>query len=153
MTVGWYYLHVNGSLIFKQDLPDIVADFRESDLVKMFWSFDTENREDAWQILVEALSAGASKTRIIELAIKWGCDNTDAEVYANRIGIKLFKSGDLYFASQIQSQENPCGSGVSCLEALADLCTKLGYRPQKRWSSGFTDLIMKAGLVARTPNE
>jgi hypothetical protein len=65
MTIeGWYYLHENHELIYKRDLPDTVADFRESDLVKGFWPMDPTNREDAWTVLIEAASAGANPNRI-----------------------------------------------------------------------------------------
>ena len=66
MITGYYYLHENGSLIYKVG-TDCVADFRESDFVKAFWPFDPEDRETAWNLLVESLAAGANKDRVISL--------------------------------------------------------------------------------------
>lgn len=59
MISGWYYLHTNGDLIFKHNLPGTAADIRESDLAVMLWPIDVEDRESVWRILVEALACGA----------------------------------------------------------------------------------------------
>lgn len=68
-------------------LDGTAADLRESDLVRAFWPVDPSDRLGAWTILVEAWVAGASGTRIQELASKWGCTNDDAMVYAVRVGM------------------------------------------------------------------
>ena len=80
MIQGWYYLHENKELIYKND-PDAITDIRDSDLCHSAWAWDGQ-RHTAWQILTEALSLGAKSERIKELADKWGCTNADAENYA-----------------------------------------------------------------------
>ena len=40
MNHGWYYLHANGSLIYKTHYPDRERDFKESDLVMKYWRLD-----------------------------------------------------------------------------------------------------------------
>jgi hypothetical protein len=45
---GWYYLHTNGSLIYKRDFDGTVADFRDSDFVRAFWPLDPSDREGPW---------------------------------------------------------------------------------------------------------
>ena len=142
---GYYYLHTNGELIFKKYIDgDQVADFRESDFVLCFWKFSSKYRLDAWTILVEALSAGARKGRIVELAKYWNCDGADAQNYAKAIDIRLFMDGDSWCATRNDFknlQESPAGFGVTALEAAAALCTELGYKPQKMWGSSFADLV------------
>lgn len=141
---GYYYLHENGSMIYKRELDGIVADFRESPFVKMFWLLDLENRETAWNLLVEALSLGVDLSRIVELAGKWLCDDKDAQVYVDRIGAKLSMDGNQWCATRedfVDLQESPAGFGDTCLEALAALCKELGYKARKMWGHTFQDLV------------
>jgi len=144
MINGWYYLHTNGSLIYRDNLPGMAADIRESDLAVMLWPVDTGNRESAWGILVEALACNADINRIKELAVKWQCDDNDAQIYAQRVGVQLFMEGDQWGATKedfINLQESPAGFGSTALEAMAALCKELGYKPRKTWGSHFTDLL------------
>lgn len=144
MINGWYYLHTNGDLIFEHNLPGTAADIIESDFAVMLWSIDTDNRENAWRILVEALSCGAKLDRIQELAVKWHCGGDDAQIYADRIGVKLFMDGNQWCATREDFenlQESPAGYGDTALEAMANLCQALGYKPQKIWGMAFADLL------------
>ena len=74
----YYYLHVNGDLIHK---PAMVVesdpDYFDSDMVKRVWQVETEDRDDAWRILIEALVSGARVDRVRDLAEQWGCDEDD----------------------------------------------------------------------------
>lgn len=145
MIEGYYYLHKNGDLIYKRNLEGTVADLRDSDLVRSFWKFDATDRETAWNLLVEALSIGSNKERILELAKKWNCDNADGEVYADRIGAVIKQDGDKFCATRTDFNnlvECPAGFGDTVLEALADLCKQLGFSPTKlNWHSTFKDLL------------
>jgi len=71
-TEGWYYLHENGDLIWKRFRPE-----QDSGFVKRIWPCDTTQRGNGWIILIESLVAGASVSRVAELAQKWGCDAHD----------------------------------------------------------------------------
>lgn len=145
MAAGWYYLHENGDLIHKNYLdPGQAADFRDSDFVKMFWFIDTDDRETVWRLLVESLSIGAKKERVMELAAKWACTDKDAEVYADRVGIDLDVDGNMKCARPpkfTNLQECHAGFGATNLEAMADLCKRLGFRAQKTWGTTFQRLI------------
>lgn len=144
-SIGWYYLHVNGQLIFKQDLDGTVADLRESDLVVNFWPVDPAKRGDAWQILVESLCLGGNRERINELATKWKCTDLDAMNYAKYVGFNLYKYEDMYIAQQFNFRnpmESPMGSGVTALDAMAELCKELGYQANKTWGAHFSDLVV-----------
>lgn len=150
---GWYYLHTNGDLIYKRELGETAADIRESDFARALWPCDPGDRASAWGILVEALAAGAYQLRVKELAQKWGCDDTDADEYAKRIGVMFIKDGDQWCAvasSFRDLQESPAGFGPTKLEAMAELAAALGYRPAKMWGASFIDLvrneIRKAGV-------
>ena len=141
--IGWYYLHKNKELIYKNS-PDAIADIRDSDLCHTAWSFSPEDRAGAWDILVEALSLGAKKERIAELAEKWKCDDIDAQKYADYLGINLNIDGSAMTAYRedfTNLQESPCGFGDNYLEAMADLCKQVGYVGGKMWNATFKDLV------------
>jgi hypothetical protein len=156
MMIGWYYLHINGDLIFRRDLGETEADIRESDFARALWPVDPFNREHAWTILVEGLAAGAQPERVRELAEKWGCKDTDAKVFADRIGCALIKYGGSWCATRtdfINLQESPAGFGETCLEAMAELARALGYSPSKMWGNHFIDLLQTKGrLICSKPN-
>jgi hypothetical protein len=142
--IGWYYLHQNGSLIYKREFDDTVADLRESDFVRAIWPMDPADREGAWRICIEGLAAGADPARVKELAAKWKCDDEDAAVYADRVGCDLCMDGNMWCAVDrhfINLQESPAGFGVTALEAMAELCNELGYKPSKMWGAKFSDLL------------
>lgn len=143
-NAGWYYLHLNGSLIYKRDLEGTVSDFRESDFVRTFWPVDPENRGTAWDLLVEAASLGVDWARIKELADKWKCDDEDAEVYAGRVGVKLSRDGARFVARRLDGKGDAEGRGDNALQAMAVLCLQLGYQASKMWGARFRDLLKPA---------
>ena len=140
-----YYLHENGDLIHKRELDgSIVAGIRESPFAKGLWFIDQNNREHAWNVLVEALAGGAKAERIRELAELWGCNDSDAPNYAQRLDFLLEKDGSAWCATRsdfINLQESPAGFGNTALEAMAALAKELGYRPSKMWGNTFRDLL------------
>lgn len=83
--------------------------------------------------------------RVQELATKWHCGNSDAQIYGDRIGVLLFLDGNQCGATKrkdfVNFQESPAGFGDTALEAMAALCKELGYRPQKMWGASFVDLL------------
>lgn len=140
---GCYYLHTNGDLIYKPH-AESAADIRESDFARGLWFVDPSDREGAWNILVEALAAGANPARIAELAKKWGCDDADARHYAERVGAVLNMDGTAWYATRTDFtnlQESPSGFGATALEAMAALAKELGYRPATMWGTSFKDLL------------
>lgn len=139
---GWYYLHENGSLIYKAS-PDAACDIRDSDFARAMWPMDVTDRAGAWNILVEASALSAKPERIKELAEKWNCDDADADNYANYLGISLQIDGNAWCAtcSDFQNlQESPAGFGYTKLEAMAALCRDLGYTGGIMWNATFKDL-------------
>ncbi len=121
MTIegGFYYLHTNGDLIWKRFRPEDNSDF-----VKKIWAVDPTDRGSAWTIAIEALALGANKNRIDELAHKWGLTDKDAQEFAKRAKLKIFKDGNMWcvtFADFINLQESEAGFGSTALEALAEL--------------------------------
>ena len=142
---GWYYLHTNGSLIYKRELGGTAADIRDSDFARGLWPFDPEDREGAWRICVEGLAAGAKPERVKELATLWQCDDEDAtKAYGPRIGCELYMDGNMWCAvalDHIDLAVSPAGFGETCLEAMAELAKELGYKPSKMWGATFADLM------------
>lgn len=143
---GWYYLHVNGDLIYKREFGSTAADIRESDLAVGMWPFDPEDREGCWNILVESLAAGAARTRVLTLAERWGCNDSDAAVYADRVGVKIQLDGNQWFAARmdfINLQESLRAFGNTALEAMACLAIGMGYKPSKMWGVTFKQLLQQ----------
>lgn len=141
--IGWYYLHVNGELIYKPS-PDAAEDIRESDLARHMWAVDVHNRASAWDILVEAWALGAKMDRIMELAAKWGCHDADADNYAARVGVTISLDGNMWCATGpgfVNVQESPAGFGDTKLEAMAELARELGMYPSKMWAPTFQGLL------------
>src|SRR3990172_4040482 len=139
---GYFYLHENGSLIYKNS-PDAIVDIRDSDFCKSAWSWDG-TPANAWQICVEALAIGVNKERVFELASKWNVNDNDANNYASYLGIVLGIDGDKKMVHRTDFenvQESACGFGDTYLQAMADLCKNLGFVGGKMWNSTFKDLV------------
>lgn len=122
---GYYYLHTETKdLIYKR------ADFppdESSPFVEKVWPIYPSDRGSAWVIVTEALALGADKSRINELAEKWGLTDSDAEVFAGRAKLKLFRDGDQWcatFYDFTNLQESQAGFGDTALEALAMLAVE-----------------------------
>ena len=142
-TIGWYYLHDNGSLIYKPG-DDACADIRDSDFARGLWPLDPTNRAGAWRIVVEAGAAGADPKRVAELADKWGCNNHDGGKYAEHVGAHVYPDGDMWCATKndfVNLQESPAGFGETIREALTALAKELGYQPSKMWGPTFERLL------------
>jgi len=146
--IGWYYLHTNGSLIYKREDGGAAADIRESDFARAMWPCDPSDREMAWTVLVEALSLGADPERIKELAALWRCDDADADKFASRVGdgVEITRDGDQWCAlpNGGSMPESPVGFGSTKLEAMAALCKDLGYQGGKTWNATFKSLLIAA---------
>lgn len=143
-TTGYYYLHTNGTLLFKHaylDGAEQEFEFRESPFAVMFWKVDAQKREDMWRVLIEALALGGEPQGITKLANMAGCNDHDAQVYAERIGVRLtrYDSGQWAAACQKGAAFNP--SSCSALQAMGELCRTLGYRANKLWPVSFADLV------------
>lgn len=74
----YYYLHVNGDLIHKPEMPGILQDFADSDLVRDYWLVDVTERGTGYVMLISAAKAGAKMGRVLDLAATWGMDGDDA---------------------------------------------------------------------------
>jgi hypothetical protein len=141
--IGWYYLHENGSLIYKPG-DDACADIRDSDFAKGLWPMDPSDRAGAWRIVIEAGAAGANPERVAELAKQWGCTDTDAGHYAEYAGARLFMDGNAWCATKndfTNLHESPAGFGDTARDALTALAKELGCRPSKMWGPTFDRLL------------
>jgi len=61
---GFYVLKKNGDLVYKKKAP-------EDDSVVKVWPFDSSSEEDRWTVILEALSLGAKKKKLVHLVQKW----------------------------------------------------------------------------------
>lgn len=120
---GFYYLHTNGSLIYKRFRPE-----SDSPFVKKVWEVGLSEgkieRGDLWIVLIEAAALGATKTRIDELVKEWGATDEDAHEFAKRAKLLLQKDGNQWMAAfnDFENiQESQCGFGATCFEAFVEL--------------------------------
>lgn len=144
--IGYYYLHTNGDLIYKPG-TGCAADIRESDFARMLWPLDPHDRLGAWRILVESLSLGARSDRVSDLASKWKCDDSDADEFADRVGIRIFLDGTSWCATATDFQniqESPVGFGDTKLEAMSELAKAMDFRPAKTWGITFPEMLSGA---------
>jgi hypothetical protein len=124
---GWYYLHSNGDLIFKQTQPEI----EPGGFVRRVWPIDTTDRVHAWVLCIESLAMGANRERIDELVAKWGLTDADAQQFLVHFTtkqdeplLKLDRDGDQWcatFSDFVNLQESRAGFGKTALDAFADL--------------------------------
>lgn len=85
---GWYYLDGTNIVFSDVNMPD-----------HQRWEFDSERRETAWLICIEAYRAMASLHRIRELAEKWQLTYEDSQEFCRRFGVEIYKDGYYYVAS------------------------------------------------------
>ncbi len=119
-TDGYYYLHTNGDLIWKRFRPE------PSDFVRKVWVVDKSSRVTAWIIVIEALAMGAKRSRVEELAAKWGLTDEDARQFVGRSKdeLNLFRDGNQWcatFGDFVNLEESQAGFGDTALQALAEL--------------------------------
>lgn len=128
--LGWFYLHTNGELIFKNH-NDAIKGIQESDLCKTAWAWDGSELY-AWLIVIEALALDVDRKRVFELATTWKLDDEAAETLAKEIGIEIgIDTETTKYARRADYNDdpahNPCGFGPTYLEAMADLCKLLEF--------------------------
>jgi hypothetical protein len=127
--IGYYYLHTDGALLFKRELPGTHADLMESSFVKAFWSVDPSDRECAWRIILDSLALAAREDRVFPLADKWGCNAVDAEVLLGRLGLKSIYDAPFWLVVErdfVDSNGMPFGTNVNILRAIVDFAGKVG---------------------------
>ncbi len=154
MNLGhWYYLHTNGELIHKRTLPE-----SDSPFVQKVWKLDLEDRMSAWILCVEALTLGAKRERIDELAAMWGIIDADAPNFVestqslDKNALKLFRDGDAWCATFIDFkniQESQCGFGETALEAFAELAKQGLLQPYNKQSQRKGGEFMNIELVTK----
>lgn len=74
-----YYLHTNGDIIGKNPIVNEDGGYFDSPFVKHVWEIDTENRADAWRLILQALNLGCSIPRAKEMIDKWGLTYEDSK--------------------------------------------------------------------------
>lgn len=143
---GWYYLHTNGDLIYKNN-PDAIVDIRDSDFCRAAWSWDG-SRQTAWSILVESRALGASAERIHELVDTWGCNQEDALHYIEYLDLDKSVVDNKYeVRCRNATLDQHKGVGYSWLEALSQLCINLGYVGGKLgWHASFEHLVTETNM-------
>jgi len=115
----FYYLHTNGSLIYKRFCPEK----EPGGFVHHIWKLDKTDRSSAWRILTEAWAIGCDSARINVLAKLWGCDDDDAQEYCDRRAWHWSVDGDQYCVHGFDFEnlaESHAGFGATLLEAIAE---------------------------------
>lgn len=125
--LGYYYLHVNGNLIWKRYIDDKQEEeIYNSDLVKKFWTIRENERESLWAVAIEAYCWGNEVTapQVEEFSIKHNLSNLDGEFFAERAGMYVAQSSDsvytVGFIGDIGATPQ-IGTGKNALKAFIDL--------------------------------
>ena len=105
---GYYYLHENGSLIYKPSIAvESDPDYFKSPFVKKYWKLEETDRGNAWVIILEALALGANIDRVKELLAKWSMSFEDSIKMITRITpTDDMKKGLNIFIKEILGMEN-----------------------------------------------
>lgn len=103
----YYYLHTDGNIIGKNPcVVDSDPMYFDSSFVKKYWCINTENREDAWRVILEALALDCDLARAKELVAKWNLDLGDFVEMIMRVKeIDLMKDGISRFSKDILGLE------------------------------------------------
>jgi hypothetical protein len=118
----YYYLHVNGELILKEK-SYTPRDFDDSDLVKMWWLVDLDNRTDGYHLLIRANMLGAKKECIQKLVTAWKIDDEDCEHYIKAFRMVAKMDGNqwcVHMEDFVNLQTSIAGFGSTKFEALCD---------------------------------
>jgi len=121
MAKWWYYLHGKTGHLIPTRTKRVVEMGEE---IIASWEIDSQYRFRSWVMLVEALAMGADKTRVFELAKLWEMTNEDAQRFVERAGLRVFRDGESWCATQENFdnlQNSPAGFGETALEALSML--------------------------------
>lgn len=129
--VGYYYLHSETKDLIYKPASVVWSDsqYFDSPFVQKVWEFDSEDRFDAWRVCVEASVLGAKKSRINELASKWGLTDEDGLHFLERAKLTGTKDGNEWCIAHLDDtdcdghvniQESQAGFGKSILEALIE---------------------------------
>jgi len=140
---GWFYLHENGSLIYKRELPGTELDLRESTCVRAMWPIDLADRMNAWDVLIEARVAGCDWDQVLRLSEKWGCNDDDAGIYAHLAGAVIVRPAKWYALRSDHVLGEAYGVGTSALGALVDLAHQIGCDPSKERVFTFRPLLRR----------
>lgn len=138
MIVGYYYL-LNDNLVFQKGKEP--TDLRENPGVGALWPLDPLNRDTSWTILVEALAAGVSESRIRELGILWNCNDVDAMLFAERSRFDLVRGSEELDQPWMASSIFEYAIGNTAIGAIAALLIRLGYEPTKSNENSFKSLL------------
>jgi hypothetical protein len=145
---GYYYLHVNGDVIFKRDLGGTYEDLVDTDFAVHIWHPDKTDRADAWELVVEAMAFGANAGRLTQLEERWGLDEDDGLIYCERLRIQTHygetENGPLWTA-RIDGNDGRVyeAASVRLLPALAELARQVGCCPNKGLESGFNHRVRR----------
>lgn len=138
---GWYYLHTNGSLVYKPALdPKVESDIVNSDFALAMWRLDSRDRRNAWRILIEAAALGLAADRLEAMSELWNCSDNDATTYAYHIGLNLQYSPSRGWMTGTHNCKYGA-SAATALGALKLLCQTMGYVGGKPAPKSFEDLL------------
>lgn len=137
-SMGYYYLHTNGELIYKPYGREYnpIQDFEESPFVVAYWLINTNNRADAYNMLIRANMLEANHERIDELLTKWNMTNEDTKNYCKAFGIRWGQKGELFTASaekpETKEESAIVGEASTLFYALCDFYEQMVRLPEKK---------------------
>jgi hypothetical protein len=133
---GYYYLHTNRDLIFKPAMVITDPSYFDSPFVRKVWPIRLQDRGTAYLMLIDAQAMGAKVERITELRMKWAMTDEDTQIWADRMGFKLFRvHGDQWCATLptfINLIESAAGFGNTRWDALVELCREVKANKEEK---------------------
>lgn len=133
--VGWYYLHVDGSLHFKHGKTYDDRDFADASNVLGYWKFNIPiSRENLWKIFLEALSLGMNIPYARFFAKKYELDAYDLYTFLGRVNPykEIIIGLDIFLKSVL---EIPKHSFLEWMKSM-DSSQTLTFPPQPESRSG-----------------
>lgn len=136
----WMYLHVHGTLHFKQCYADELLD---SPFVRCYWPCDN-SRQSLWQVAIESLAMGVSRAEVLRVLESNKFEIDDCVNYINFLNARLSKDGNQWCVTRgdfVNLEVSPSGFGDTPMDALADLLKNVGFKGRGMWCHDINSLV------------
>lgn len=144
--IGYFFLKEDKRLIYIEGgfYNDTVKLHRCAEDTTAFWHFHSDDRFEAWNMLVEAGAGGADPERIRRLALHWGMLQDDVISYAKELGVEAKKDNQGYWEISVTNKSNTemtLRRSRDPVEAMILLAIVFNFKPEGSMEERFFDEI------------